>query len=199
MILTIGYEHITPDTLAARAKALGAIVVDCRSSVARTKAGFGKRQLATLLGADGYTWQGAILGGRGEGVTPAGVEWLRAENRAREGQGVNLLLMCQEGAPGECHRHHQIAGPHFPDAIHVYDPGEGDDAVEVITARELARALAADDVDYARTGWADLIAGQGLDEWRPPAKGLAGTGGGKILPSGRIARMMAARRLGGGQ
>lgn len=161
MILTIGYQHISAETLRARAQSLRAVVVDCRSSVARTKRGFGRRQLETLLG-DGYTYRGDTLGGRGAGVTPEGVAWLRAESRALERQGRNVLLLCQEGAPGDCHRHHHIAAPHFPDALHVYDPGEGDEAVEIITTRELVRALRADDVDYDRTPWGDFLAGQAL-------------------------------------
>jgi hypothetical protein len=199
MIFTIGYESITPTTLRERAEALRAVVVDCRSSVARTKAGFGRVQLQTLLGPEWYVWRGDVLGGRGAGVTSEGVTWLRDAEAVAEQEGRNILLMCKEGAPGECHRHHMIAGPHAPDALHVYDPGEGDDAVEVVTARELTRALAADDVNYARTSWADLIAGQALGPRPKPARGLAGTGAGKILPSGRIARMAAARRLGGGR
>jgi hypothetical protein len=161
MILTIGYEHITPDALRARAEAIRAVVVDCRSSVARTKRGFGRRQLEALLG-DGYTYRGDTLGGRGAGVTAEGVAWLRSESRALEGRGRNVLLLGQEGAPGDCNRHHMIAAPHFPDTLHVYDPGEGDDAAEIITTRELVRALRADDVDYARTPWADFLAGQAL-------------------------------------
>lgn len=170
MLLTIGYQYITPEQLRERAKALRAVVIDVRSSVKRTKAGFGPRQLQELLSLDAGYAHRPNLGGRGDGPTAEGIAWLAGQVKALEVAGLNAIIMCQEGAPGECHRHHMIAGPHFPDALHIFDPGEGDEAVEVFTARELAAAIAGDGT-YAMTGWHDFLASQGLADG--PRQGLS--------------------------
>lgn len=171
MLLTIGYQYITPEQLRERAKALRAVVIDVRSSVKRTKAGFGSRQLQLLLGDDGYVHR-PDLGGRGDGPTGDALGWLIGTVAGKELNGRNVLLLCQEGAPGECHRHHMIAGPRFPDALHIFDPGEGDEAVEVFTARELTAAISGDGT-YAMLGWHDFLASQGLTDAPPPQQGLS--------------------------
>lgn len=171
MLLTIGYQYITPEQLRERAKALRAVVIDVRSSVKRTKAGFGSRQLQLLLGEDGYVHR-PDLGGRGDGPTGDALGWLIGTVAGKELNGRNVLLLCQEGAPGECHRHHMIAGPRFPDALHIFDPGEGDEAVEVFTARELTAAISGDGT-YAMLGWHDFLASQGLADAPPPPQGLS--------------------------
>jgi hypothetical protein len=90
--------------------------------------GFGGRQLAGLLG-DRYEYRGDRLGGHGA-TTPAGIAELGRERRT-------VLLMCKEESPGECHRHHAICGPHFPDAIHIFRE-------ELLTAASLQAAIDTD-------------------------------------------------------
>lgn len=171
MLLTIGYQYITPEVLRARAKALNAVVIDVRSSVKRTKAGFGSRQLQQLLGDGGYVHR-PDLGGRGDGPTGEAMGWLIGTVAVEEMKGRNVIVMCQEGAPGECHRHHKIAWPRYPDALHIFDPGEGDEAVEVFTARELDGAISGEGT-YAMVGWADFLASQGLTDAPLPPQGLS--------------------------
>ena len=43
--------------------------------------------------------------------------------------------MCAEAAPQDCHRHHAICGPHFPQAVHLCGNQRG------MTARELQAKL----------------------------------------------------------
>ena len=109
MILSIGYERLSPADLAALVTRTGATLVDVRGGRGRTKAGFGHRQLADLLG-DAYEWWGESLGNMGENrVTAQGLERLAA--RFGELHAPHAILMCQEEAPGECHRHHHVAVP----------------------------------------------------------------------------------------
>jgi hypothetical protein len=60
-----------------------------------------------------------------------------------------------EEAPGDCHRHRDICGPHIPDAIHIFRD-------ELVTSRALRAALdAGPDADYEIAGsLADLLTGQ---------------------------------------
>ena len=55
-------------------------------------------------------------------------------------------MLCAEEAPGDCHRHHDICGPHFPDAVHIFRD-------ELFTAGALQEALnAGPDADYEICG-----------------------------------------------
>lgn len=137
MIYTIGYQRLTADTLQAIVERLDARLIDCRLKPVSRKAGFGWRQLTARLG-DRYIRAGDSLGGLGQ-TTPAGIKWL-----VGQAWGPNLVLMCMEEAPGECHRHHTICGPHFPEATHIYQD-------ELVTAGELQRAIDTD-TDYKVTG-----------------------------------------------
>lgn len=149
MILSIGYEKLTPAQLAEIARRLDVTVVDCRSlPYGRVKRGFGRDQLAALLGAR-YTPQGHHLGGRvlsgrfakvSQGTAAKGLDWIEGQVRA----GAALLLLCQEETPGDCHRHHKIARPLAArgfDVVHIYRD-------ELISAASLQAALDED----ARTG-----------------------------------------------
>lgn len=139
-LYTIGYQALPPQRLAAIAAGLDATVVDCRHlPVSRIK-GYHKAHLQALLGPR-YEARGAELGGIRHGInhtTPAGIARLRADLAA----GRNLILMCMEHAPGDCHRHSSICAPHFPRALHIFED-------ELIEAGELARALAHPDPDEA--------------------------------------------------
>jgi hypothetical protein len=127
-IYTIGYARLKPRRLAEIATGLNATVIDCRVKPVSRIAGFGGRQLAEFLGAR-YEQRGDRLGGRGA-TTPAGIAELRAERR-------NVILLCMEEAPGDCHRHVTICGPHFPDAIHIFRD-------ELLTAAGLQAAIDTD-------------------------------------------------------
>lgn len=146
MLFSIGYETLTPARLVEVAILLNVTVVDCRSHLGRTKAGFGRASLIERLG-DRYDYQGSVLGGRGEGVQESGLQWLRAEHA----RGQRLMLMCQESAPGDCHRHRSIAVPLLAskiDVLHVFhDIETGVD--QVFHASALERAiLEGDDGEY---------------------------------------------------
>jgi hypothetical protein len=142
-IYTIGYECLKPARLSRIAEGLNAIVIDCRSRPVSRRPGFGGNQLRELLG-DRYVWRGDCLGGMPPtSTTRKGIAWLSAL------QG-NCLLMCLEEAPGDCHRHSLICGPHFPDAVHIFRN-------ELVTARELARAIRDDDEPELHGSLRELI------------------------------------------
>jgi uncharacterized protein (DUF488 family) len=128
MLYTIGYQRLTPQRLAQFVDALQALLVDCRHKPSSRIAGFGRYQLEQRFGMR-YAWRGSILGGSGN-TTSEGFRYLREVSR---GDG-NLLLMCMEEAPGDCHRHHDICARHFPDAIHIFQD-------ELFTARALQAAI----------------------------------------------------------
>ena len=146
---SVGYADLTPGALDDLARALSALVVDCRSVPWSRKPGFRQADLARQFG-DRYCWRGLDLGGRGPGPTPGGLLWLMEKAQA----GRRVLLLCLEAAPGDCHRHRAIALRLLPaiDVAHVY----GD---EVIFASELERAILAHD-DYTFTPLDDALAGR---------------------------------------
>jgi hypothetical protein len=145
MIYTIGYERLSVDFLGRLLTALDATLIDCRSVPWSRKSGWTGAALAARFGAR-YEQRGRELGGKSPShTTRDGIARL-----IRDGQRRNLMLMCMEEAPGDCHRHHAICGPHMPDAIHVF----GDELVE---ARELQRAIDEDDGYELFGSVADLL------------------------------------------
>jgi hypothetical protein len=141
MIYTIGYQRLSVDFLDRLLTALDARLVDCRFKPFSRRPGFSAPDLARRYGGR-YDRRGDELGGFGH-TTPQGIARLRAERR-------NVILMCAEEAPGDCHRHHAICGPHVPDAIHIH---QGD----LIRARELQRAIDEDDGYEICGSVADLL------------------------------------------
>jgi len=137
VIYTIGYAKLTPGALQRLTRKLNAWLVDVRRYPRSRKPGFNHKQLEALLG-HAYHWKGDVLGGFGC-TTPAGLDWLEQMHI-----GKTLLLMCVEHAPGDCHRHQTICGPHFPRAVHIFED-------ELITAAALQRAED-DDTDYVVKG-----------------------------------------------
>ena len=124
-IYTIGYAALRPVRLFEITEQLKATVIDCRYKPYSRVPGFDRPMLTDLFGAR-YEWRGHDLGGFGH-VTSQGIAFIRNSKR-------NLLLMCMEEAPGECHRHRDICAPYFPRAIHVYRD-------ELILASDLEHAV----------------------------------------------------------
>lgn len=137
-IFSIGYQgDMSPSRLAGILEQLEADLVDVRSRPSgRVKRGFARRDLEALLGGR-YTWRGDTLGGMGAGVRPEGLDWLVERSAAAALAGRAVAIMCAEEAPGECHRHHQIALPLLERGVVVRHVYRG----EVIDADELQRAI----------------------------------------------------------
>jgi uncharacterized protein (DUF488 family) len=116
MLFTIGYQKIDSAFLLNVLNALGpdSLLIDVRSSPSSRKKAFDGAQLKDLLGAR-YVFAGEHLGGR-KPVTQAGLNRLKALSDER-----NVIIMCMEHAPGDCHRHHAICKDHFPEALHIFE------------------------------------------------------------------------------
>jgi uncharacterized protein (DUF488 family) len=151
MIHTIGYSKLTPAKLVDLVAKLGIdTVIDARSVPVTRCAGFGRRQLETLLGSK-YEWRGPDLGGRDPGVTTEGLASIRAADK----KGKRQLVMCTEHIPADCHRHWAIGLPLASgrkplEVFHLF----GDEVIEV---KELHRAMLEDD-DYSFTALGAHIA-----------------------------------------
>jgi uncharacterized protein (DUF488 family) len=140
-IYTIGYQHLGPPAgrLQDIVDALDAILIDCRVKPVSRISGYYKNRLTAQFG-ERYDWRGNHLGGRGC-TTAFGITALRATAAKR-----NVILMCMEEAPGDCHRHHAICAPHFPDAVHLFRD-------EMFTAAALEASLSAgEDAEYELIG-----------------------------------------------
>lgn len=156
-VYSIGYAQLTPETLVAHLDLIdGAILLDVRSVAAgpRVRRGFRREELTGLLGAR-YEHR-PELGGR-KAIAPAAIERLVSEAKA----GRRVVLMCQEHAPGECHRHHAIGVPLAALGVTVWHLFEG----EVVSAADLQASFDADDDGYDCYQFADVFG------CAPPAKG----------------------------
>lgn len=131
-IYTIGYQQLTIDKLRHICAATGVQkLIDTRSVPRSRKAGFSGRQIALSL-PEIYEWHGDKLGGKPGDMKQTGIELLQSYIDEQK----TVLLLCLEEAPGDCHRHQQIAKrllPHI-DVLHIYRD-------EVVAASELERAL----------------------------------------------------------
>jgi hypothetical protein len=132
-IFTIGYQNISIHKLRRIAQSLDAVVVDVRLRPWSARPEFCRYPLRQMLGTQ-YVHKGDCLGGMGQ-VTEQGITWLGAQRR-------NVLLMCLEEAPGDCHRHSDICMPYFPDALHIFGK-------ELITAAETERLIGSEADGYA--------------------------------------------------
>jgi hypothetical protein len=135
MIFTIGYQRLSTDKLAG---VLDALLVDVRSTPISRKAGYSGKALRERFGSD-YLWLGDHLGGKTP-VTEFGLGEIAVYDRH---PSLHCVLLCLEHAPGGCHRHHAICGPHFPQALHIYQD-------MLIPAYSLQEAIEAgiDECDY---------------------------------------------------
>lgn len=117
-MLSIGYETLTPPRLTNIVTRFDLVVVDVRSAPSgRVRRGFSRADLQTLF-ADRYVWLGDVLGGR-RPIQPVGLETIRR----MDGAPREVLLLCQEHAPWDCHRHTAIATALLPelDVAHIMD------------------------------------------------------------------------------
>lgn len=130
-LYSVGYNRIDPDRLRALLRHLDVgMLVDVRSIPSSRRSGFSQAQLGRTFSE--YRWAGKELGGRPPGVTAEGLRLLMRFLRTQ-----NVMIMCMEDAPGDCHRHHTIAVPLLAqgiDCVHVF----GD---HLIRASELQRAI----------------------------------------------------------
>jgi hypothetical protein len=113
MIYTIGYQRLTSRRLERIVGDLNAILIDCRYRPFSHRMEFSGHCLAEQFGTR-YQQRGHELGGRGH-TTSDGIDRLRLD-----AERATLILLCMEEAPGDCHRHHDICGPNFPDAVHIF-------------------------------------------------------------------------------
>jgi uncharacterized protein (DUF488 family) len=137
MIYSIGYQRLSVEALLRLVNALDATLIDVRSNPVSRRQDFSRMALQRVLG-NRYDWRGDALGGRRQ-VNPIAIALLAEQSRSR-----NLVLMCLEEAPGDCHRHWQICDGHFPRSIHIYQN-------ELVMAQELTAAEDGDR-DYAICG-----------------------------------------------
>ena len=149
MIYTIGYQNLTPPQLRNLMDSLRVdLLIDVRSVPRSRKRGFSQTSLLALFGTR-YEWRGDRLGGRSPGVTKAGLDELASDKR-------NLMLLCLEHLPGDCHRHHAIAVPldkRGVACLHVVDN-------EAVPTYEVTRALDSaqhGDCAYSAFSLADVV------------------------------------------
>jgi hypothetical protein len=148
MIFTIGFQKLPLGTLERILGALDALLIDVRSHPMSRKPGYSGKALRERFG-DNYLWMGDHLGGHFP-ITEYGLGMLEPYDNHLS---THCLLLCLEEAPGECHRHHAICGPHFPQALHIYQD-------MLIPAYSLAEAIEADIDEYDYYTLADF----GLEE-----------------------------------
>lgn len=156
MIFSVGYQKIQPARLVELCDRLDAFIVDVRAKPVSRKPGFGRRQLEALLG-ERYVWRGDQLGGLPPSwrdgrplpkATSAGIDWLVTGEHNITTSPRNVILMCQEEFPGDCHRHLTIARALLRESIslavwHLHEE-------DVVSSEQLDRALRADEpeVEY---------------------------------------------------
>lgn len=117
MIYTIGYKNLSVEDLVEIVDSLDAVLIDVRSNPAfRVKRGFSKVELTASLGS-AYRWMGDTLGGRTP-IQNSGLDYIEQFDGSED---LHCVLMCAEHEPIECHRHHAICMPYFPQALHIYE------------------------------------------------------------------------------
>lgn len=142
MIYTIGYQKLSPEALAHVMEVLEIkLLIDCRAVPQSRKPGWSRKRLEERFG-EKYSWFGDHLGGRRDNdetqVTALGLEKL-----TKMGADADVVIMCMEEAPSECHRHFDIGLPLAKLGVpvrHVYHD-------ELIDPIELQRSEDDDD-DY---------------------------------------------------
>lgn len=193
MIFTIGYgaqkkprlPALKLDELAFIREQLGAVIVDVRArpysrwrkelNCPELEVHFNRGRGRGKSRQPGYVSMATTLGNQVRAlpgkVVKSGIAWLKLR-----GETENLLLMCLEKPPGDCHRHHAIAMQLPADSVcHLYHDGEEWTAIE---AHELQRSIDDDD-DYrclplGEPFNADLLRSAGILPWPDEAWGKQG-------------------------
>lgn len=120
MILSIGTSRQTAATLAKLALDCNALIVDVRAKPLSRRHEFDRPKLEALLGTR-YEYRGDRLGGQAPGMTkPPDIKRADIEELARDSEARNLILLCQEEAPIDCHRHWLIAVPLLDLGVEVW-------------------------------------------------------------------------------
>lgn len=134
-VFAIGYSKIKTSDIRDIVVYTDSILVDVRSNpFSRWRPELNRKAISEYLGKR-YMFAGDTLGGRGKKDFVAGFNALPKKS--------NLILMCSEYFPTECHRH-RILLEAFPDGIHIIED-------ELVTATELQRSHDDDD-DYELVG-----------------------------------------------
>jgi hypothetical protein len=160
-LFSVGYEKLkNPDALAELVLRLNVTLIDVRSRPwGHVRKGFSRTDLAALFDRKvslSYEWHGQRLGGF-EKERPRWPEGL-AEIAARHRAGERLMLMCQEAAAGDCHRH-LLAMELFKQRIDVFHVAVGipNEPDHIVRAVELDAVLDLDDT-YDAIPLAEVLA-----------------------------------------
>ncbi len=105
MIYSIGHGKTTPDNVARIMRDLDIkTLVDVRSKpFSKWQPAFNRDALRRLLG-EAYLWRPDLGGLKGNVISEESLDWL-----ACFGESQNIIIMCSESNPQECHRHTKIA------------------------------------------------------------------------------------------
>ena len=105
VLYTFGYEQRPPEDLLAEADRLDAVVVDVRIQPFSKRAAWGKPHLAALLGHR-YRWVAGFgnKNYKGGPVELADPEAGLAQIADLIAEGRNIILLCYEADPANCHR-----------------------------------------------------------------------------------------------
>lgn len=107
-MFTVGYANKTlSDIIALMITRRIIWLVDVRSIPFSRKPEFNRPALERALGKR-YCWDGARLGGKGWPVKPEGYDE-GLKDLVQRGKLVNVLVMCMEKDPDQCHRKRWIA------------------------------------------------------------------------------------------
>jgi uncharacterized protein (DUF488 family) len=115
-IYTIGYQGMSIEELGeAMARYDIDRLIDVRSKPYSRNTSFNRNRLIESLGAS-YLWKGDVLGGFAK-IKDDAIEWLAA-------QEDNVLVMCMERHPCDCHRQTEIGLRLLGlgvDAVHLFE------------------------------------------------------------------------------
>ncbi|MBN1123021.1 MAG: DUF488 domain-containing protein [Anaerolineae bacterium] len=104
-VYTFGYEKRKPEELLCEVERLDAVVIDVRFKPYSRVKGWGRKDLESMLG-ERYRWVQAF---GNEGYKSGSLALMDVEAGCREvapllEAGSNLILLCYEANPAECHR-----------------------------------------------------------------------------------------------
>lgn len=107
-VYTFGYQGFTIDELQAKARELGAIVIDTRKTAYSRYPGWGMKALATRFGWDGYRYFGGMFGNVNYKTPGAGIKLADPVKGLAEIQPIldaqPIILLCGCWSFATCHR-----------------------------------------------------------------------------------------------